>query len=218
MSAFLTINASLGRKLATTLLWFVRVCFFARRHDLWILGSHPHLSGPLQPAQDRQFGSSRSPWQAIARSLWHAPNREGKLEVEWLDGPPKGLDRSVQAFRYARERVSRVCAKDPWACLSPDRISGCCIVNLASFNEISKSKPITKRSVRNTVLFLFSGPHLCKLWTVTCPAELKCVGGCCSHKFEQWYLHVECLDSQPTSIHHLRPARLITACLKTRVR
>ncbi|MEW5302806.1 MAG: hypothetical protein WDW36_005553 [Sanguina aurantia] len=65
-----------------------------RRHDLWIVGSHPHLSGPQQPGQDRQFGSSRSPWQAIARSLWHAPNREGKLEVEWLDGPPKGLDRS----------------------------------------------------------------------------------------------------------------------------
>jgi hypothetical protein len=47
-----------------------------RRDDLWLLSSTPDFRPSLAPGQpgDR----TRQPWTAVARSLWHGPNQDGK--------------------------------------------------------------------------------------------------------------------------------------------
>ena len=44
--------------------------------DLWILSSHPKFQAGLGAGQpgDR----TRVPWVAVACSLWHGPNQDGK--------------------------------------------------------------------------------------------------------------------------------------------
>lgn len=48
-----------------------------RKDDLWVLSNTAEFRGggfaPGQPG-DR----SRAPWVAVARSLWHGPNQDGK--------------------------------------------------------------------------------------------------------------------------------------------
>lgn len=47
-----------------------------RKGDLWIVSNHPQFAAGLGAGQpgDR----SRAPWVAVARSLWHGPNQDGK--------------------------------------------------------------------------------------------------------------------------------------------
>lgn len=47
-----------------------------RKDDLWVLSSTPDFRSGFAPGQpgDR----SRAPWLAVARSLWHGPNQDGK--------------------------------------------------------------------------------------------------------------------------------------------
>lgn len=47
-----------------------------RKGDLWIVSNNPTFQAGLGPGQpgDR----SRAPWAAVARSLWHGPNQDGK--------------------------------------------------------------------------------------------------------------------------------------------
>lgn len=59
-----------------------------RRHDLWVLGSESTLSLPPPAAV---FDRLRRPWLAVVRSLWHGPDRDGKMEVEFLTPPPPSL-------------------------------------------------------------------------------------------------------------------------------
>ena len=49
---------------------------YCRRDDLWIISNNPELQPGFPPGQpgDR----SREPWVVVARSLWHAPNQDGK--------------------------------------------------------------------------------------------------------------------------------------------
>jgi hypothetical protein len=44
--------------------------------DVWVISNHPQLRSGLAAGQpgDR----SRAPWAAVARSLWHGPNQDGK--------------------------------------------------------------------------------------------------------------------------------------------
>ena len=43
---------------------------YCRRHDMWVISSSPTLS-PSAP----------SGWLALARSLWHGPDRDGKYRI-----------------------------------------------------------------------------------------------------------------------------------------
>lgn len=47
-----------------------------RRGDLWVVSNHPLLQSgwPAGIAGD----NTRAPWTAVARSLWHGPNQDGK--------------------------------------------------------------------------------------------------------------------------------------------
>jgi hypothetical protein len=47
-----------------------------RKGDVWVVSNHPLLQAGFSPGQagDR----TRAPWAAIARSLWHGPNQDGK--------------------------------------------------------------------------------------------------------------------------------------------
>jgi hypothetical protein len=48
-----------------------------RKDDLWVLSNNAEFQGGgFAPGQagDR----SRAPWVAVARSLWHGPNQDGK--------------------------------------------------------------------------------------------------------------------------------------------
>ncbi|KAK9800288.1 hypothetical protein WJX73_004434 [Symbiochloris irregularis] len=56
-----------------------------RRDDLWVLSSSPNLD----PAEGETNNRSQKPWLAVARSLWHGPNKDGKMHIEqvgpWFD-------------------------------------------------------------------------------------------------------------------------------------
>lgn len=47
-----------------------------RKDDLWVVSNTPQFQSGYPPGQvgDR----ARAPWVAIARSLWHGPNQDGK--------------------------------------------------------------------------------------------------------------------------------------------
>ncbi|GLC60082.1 hypothetical protein PLESTB_001571200 [Pleodorina starrii] len=70
-----------------------------RRHDLWIVSSHPLLQGSgLGPATAAAGGGASGGWRVICRSLWHGPDRDGKFEVEMLTAPPPGTIRSQAVY------------------------------------------------------------------------------------------------------------------------
>ena len=55
--------------------------------DLWVLSTSPYLQPSLVLGEvgDR----SRAPWVVVARSLWHGPDNQGKLEVQLVTPKPK---------------------------------------------------------------------------------------------------------------------------------
>ena len=63
------------------------------RKDLWILSSHPFFQSTAE-VRDR----CRSPWVAVAYSLWHGPNQDGKFEIEWLSPKPSHLGRTTPVY------------------------------------------------------------------------------------------------------------------------
>ncbi|KAL4457552.1 hypothetical protein ABPG75_012417 [Micractinium tetrahymenae] len=67
-----------------------------RKDDLWVLSSTPDFRSGFAAGQlgDR----SHAPWLAVARSLWHGPNQDGKFEIEFLSARPPGLGRSQAVY------------------------------------------------------------------------------------------------------------------------
>ncbi|KAK9809918.1 hypothetical protein WJX72_001732 [[Myrmecia] bisecta] len=64
------------------------------KDDLWVLSSGPTFDTPLAT----RVRITERQWVAVARSLWHGPNQEGRMEIEFLSGQPSDLKRSQPAF------------------------------------------------------------------------------------------------------------------------
>lgn len=82
-----------------------------RKHDLWVLSSHPLFGAPnkaasvsshhqQQPQQQPPSGAGplpgRAPGILLVRSLWHGPDRDGRMAVEVLPGSSLQLARQQQ--------------------------------------------------------------------------------------------------------------------------
>ena len=66
--------------------------------DLWVISSVPRLvPPPLGEVGDR----ARAPWTVVAQSLWHGPDKDGKLEVRLLTPRPAHGMRGDRFRAYA---------------------------------------------------------------------------------------------------------------------
>jgi hypothetical protein len=64
--------------------------------DLWVLSNDPLMRSGFDPGQvgDR----TKTPWVAVARSLWFGPNQDGKFEIEFMSSRPATLGRSTPVY------------------------------------------------------------------------------------------------------------------------
>uniref|UniRef100_A0A1D1ZXG7 AAA+ ATPase domain-containing protein n=2 Tax=Auxenochlorella protothecoides TaxID=3075 RepID=A0A1D1ZXG7_AUXPR len=71
-----------------------------RRDDIWILSNDAWLGSRAERA-GRPMDRLHAPWVALARSLWHGPNQEGRLAIEFLtDAAPRlGRQQTVTALK-----------------------------------------------------------------------------------------------------------------------
>ena len=73
------------------------------RGDLWVAGNTPRLlsSRALGEVGDR----NKAPWTAVLQSLWHGPDKDGKLEVRVLTpSSGAGVSRGAGSLPKAGER------------------------------------------------------------------------------------------------------------------
>jgi len=72
------------------------------KDDLWIISNNPILENfsPSSSSLSRGGvgGRSRQPWSVIARGVWHGPNHEGKLAIQFLGPEPPGLEKSQEVY------------------------------------------------------------------------------------------------------------------------
>eukprot|EP00803_Ostreobium_quekettii_P004976 evm.model.scf_25EXC.8 EVM.evm.TU.scf_25EXC.8 scf_25EXC:161927-169262(+) len=78
-----------------------------RKSDMWVISPDPHFEAC--PEQAASAGPS-TPWVAICRSLWHGPNKEGKMQVEFMSRRPTDLKKSqTVAALHGQEAAGELC-------------------------------------------------------------------------------------------------------------
>lgn len=70
-----------------------------------MISSSPQFQSGLAAGQVGD--KARAPWVAIARSLWHGPNQDGKFEIELLTPRPPNLGRSQPVHAIRGEQGGR---------------------------------------------------------------------------------------------------------------